>query len=80
MNQSARRNQPGPGSVVQLPKGGFEHPFHDLEEYLEDDDVCMRHDEGKERPRIVSGLDFPTLPQVLNITSPVRRTADVCPL
>ena len=62
MNPSARRNQPGPGPEVQLPKGGFEHPFH-ISEDSEDDDVTpigYEATEGlKERPRIVSGLGSP---------------------
>jgi len=57
------RNQPGPGPVAQLPKGGFDHPFHDLGRYtIFDEDfgeVSAHDDEGKERPRIVSELDFP---------------------
>ena len=75
--QSTGREKPEL-NALQLPEGGFEHPFHDSEDSDDDDETPY---EGlKERPRIVSRLGFPTSLQVLNIASPVRRAADVCPL
>ena len=47
------RKKPGLGPVLQLPKDGFEHPFHDSESH-------MSGHHGKEHPRTVSG-DSPNI-------------------
>jgi len=44
---SPGHNQPELGPVVQLPEGGFEHPFHGSGHHLE-------KNHGKEHPRTVS--------------------------
>ena len=67
------REQPGV-NAAQLPKGGFEHPFHGSSHHL-------KRPQGKEPPRIVSGLDFPAMTaQVFEVTSPGGRAANVCAL
>ena len=71
MEASGSHDQPGLGRAVQLPEGGFEHPFHSSGYHLEG--------HGKEHPRAVSRVS-PALLKVLDTTSPGRRPVDMCAL
>jgi len=68
-SSDAGSNQRGLGPAIQLPKGGFEHPFHGSKYHLKG--------HGKEHPRIVSEPDSPPSLQVFDIASPGLRAADV---
>ena len=72
MKLSTTRKQPRRGRAVQLPKGGFEHPF-------QDSNWNLSASQGKEHPRTVSaGLPPPQRRyQVFVIALLDRRAADV---
>ena len=91
---STNRKQPQLGQAVQLPEGGFEHPFqysrHGFEYLFQDTEYGFerssqdsQHREGphrgKERLRTVGGGSSSAAVS-LDVASSDRRAADVCAL